>query len=75
MKSLNIDIIFPWEIGLLIFAFGFFLIFLGARQGSKKIDDFDKLPFTKPTTKILFGSFLCLFGVIQLLQLLNKDFT
>ena len=71
MKSLNIDIIFPWEVGLLICIFGLFLIFLGVRQSKKEIDDFDKISYSKPTTKILFGSFFCLFGLIQLLPLLK----
>ena len=49
---------------------GLILIILGTKQ-SKKEFDIDKIPITKPTTKILFGSFLCLFGLIQLLPLLK----
>ena len=71
MKSLNIDIIFPWEIGLLLVIIGIILIITGVRQSKKVIDDFDNLPLTKPTTKILFGSFLCVFGSIQMLALIN----
>ena len=70
MKSLNIDIIFPWEYGVVFVSLGMLLIILGTKQ-SKKEFDIDKIPITKPTTKILFGSFLCLFGLIQLLPLLK----
>ena len=70
MKSLNIDIIFPWEYGVVFVSLGMLLIILGTKQ-SKKEFDIDKTPITKPTTKILFGSFLCIFGFIQLLPLLK----
>ena len=70
MKSLNIDIMFPWEYGVVFVSVGMLLIILGTKQ-SKKEFDIDKIPITKPTTKILFGSFLCLFGFIQLLPLLK----
>ena len=72
MKSLNIDIIFPWEVGLVLVITGLIFIIIGVRQSKKEIDDFDKIPLTKPTTKILFGSFLCLFGAIQMLSLLSN---
>ena len=71
MKSLNIDIIFPWEIGLGLVVFGFILIIIGVKQSKRKVDDFSKIPLTKPTTKIFFGSVLCIFGVVQLLPLLK----
>ena len=71
MKSLNIDIIFPWEIGLGLVVFGFILIIIGVKQSKRKVDDFDKIPLTKPTTKIFFGSVLCIFGFVQLLPLLK----
>lgn len=71
MKSLNIDVILPWEVGLIIVVLGLILIFIGLKQDKKKpFDDLDKIPLTKPTTKILFGSFFCVFGLIQLLPLL-----
>ena len=70
MKSLNIDIIFPWEFGIIFLVLGLLLIVIGSKQ-SKKEFDIDKMPITKPTTKILFGSFLCVFGLIQLLPLLK----
>ena len=70
MKSLNIDIMFPWEFGVVFFVIGITLIILGTKQ-SKKEFDIDELPITKPTTKILFGSFLIIFGLIQLLPLLK----
>ena len=72
MKSLNIDIIFPWEIGLIIVILGFILIAIGIRQSKKDLyDDMDDIPLTKPTTKIFFGSIFCLFGFIQMLSLLK----
>ena len=70
MKSLNIDIIFPWEFGIIFLVLGLLLIVIGSKQ-SKREFDIDKMPITKPTTKILFGSFLCIFGFIQLLPLLK----
>ena len=70
MKSLNIDIIFPWEFGIIFLVLGLILIVIGSKQ-SKKEFDIDKIPITKPTTKILFGSFLCIFGLIQLMPLLK----
>ena len=70
MKSLNIDIIFPWEFGIIFLILGLILIVIGSKQ-SKKEFDLDKMPITKPTTKILFGSFLCIFGLIQLMPLLK----
>jgi len=70
MKSLNIDIIFPWEIGLLISILGLLLIFFGIRQSKKGFyHDINKIPFIKPTTKIFFGSVAMIFGGIQLLPL------
>ena len=71
MKSLNIDIIVSWEYGIAIFTLGSLLIAWGVRQGKKTIDDINYLPITKPTTKLLFGSFLMIFGLIQLLPLLK----
>ena len=71
MKSLNIDIIFPWEVGLVLVITGLIFIIIGVRQSKKEIDDFDKILLVKPTTKILFGGVLVIFGLIQLLQLLN----
>ena len=72
MKSLNIDIIVPWEFGLVIVILSLILIIFGVRQSKKEVDDFDKIPLTKPTTKIFFGSFFCLFGFIQLLPLIKE---
>ena len=70
-KSLGIDIIFPWEVGLLLIVTGVIVMIIGIKQSKKEIDDFDKIPFFKPTTKILFGGVLVVFGSIQLMQLLN----
>ena len=70
MKSLNIDVMFPWEFGIIFLVIGLILIFIGTKQ-SKKEFDIDKMPIIKSTTKILFGSFLCIFGLIQLLPLLK----
>ena len=71
MKSLNIDVIFPWEVGFILAIIALTLIIVGVRQGKKEIDDFDKIYFVKPTTKIFFGGILLIFGLIQLLPLLK----
>ena len=71
MKNIGIDIIFPWEVGLLLAVIGVIIIIIGVKQSKKEIDDFDKILLVKPTTKILFGGVLVIFGLIQLLQLLN----
>ena len=71
MKNIGIDIIFPWEVGLLLALIGVIIIIIGVKQSKKEIDDFDKIPLVKPTTKILFGGVLIIFGLIQLLQLLS----
>ena len=72
MKSLNIDAIVPWEIGLVIVILGIILIIIGTKQSKKKpFDDLDKLPLTKPATKIFFGSVSLIFGLVQLLPLLK----
>ena len=71
MKNIGIDIIFPWEVGLVLAVIGVIIIIIGVKQSKKEIDDFDKIPLVKPTTKILFGAVLVIFGLIQLIQLLN----
>ena len=71
MKGLNIDIMFSWEYGFAICILSLLLIALGVWQGKKKIDDITYSPIIKPTTKLLFGSFFMLFGLIQLLPLLK----
>ena len=71
MKSLNIDIIFPWEVGLLFIIIGLFFIIFGVRQSKLVVEDFDKIPLVKPTTKIFFGSIALIFGGIQMLSILN----
>ncbi len=71
MKSLHIDIMLPWEIGLIIVILGILLIIIGVRQSKKLYDNFDKIPITKSTTKILFGSSACIFGIIQMFPLLK----
>jgi hypothetical protein len=71
VKSLKIDVIVPWEIGLIIVLLSLILIFIGVRQGRNKNDDFDNIPLIKPTTKILFGTAFLIFGLIQLLPLLK----
>ncbi len=70
MKSLNIDAVISWEIGLIVIFFGLIILLLGSYQ-SKQEFDIDKLPLIKPTTKIVLGFFLILFGSIQLLPLLK----
>ena len=72
MKSLKIDIVMSWEYGLIIFLIGLTLIIYGVKQGKNKDDDFTRIPLIKPTTKIIFGTFLIIFGSIQLLPLLKN---
>ena len=72
MKSLKIDIVMSREYGLIIFLIGLTLIIYGVKQGKNKDDDFTKIPLIKPTTKIIFGTFLIIFGSIQLLPLLKN---
>ena len=71
MKKIGIDIIFPWEVGLVLIFIGLIVIIIGIKQSKKEINDFDKIPLFKATTKILFGGVLVVFGSIQLMQLLN----
>ena len=71
MKSLRIDVVMSWEYGLIILLIGTSLITLGVIQGKKKNEDFTKIPFIKPTTKLVFGTFITIFGFIQLLPLLK----
>jgi len=70
-KSLGIDIIFPWEVGLVLVIIGVIVVIIGVKQSKKDIDHFDNFPLFKPTTKLLFGGVFIIFGLIQLLQLLN----
>ena len=56
----------------MIFIIGLFLVLYGVRQDKKKDDDFTKVPITKPTTKIMFGSITIIFGAIQLLPLVKN---
>tara|TARA_B100000242_G_C42804706_1_gene374197 strand:- start:320 stop:535 length:216 start_codon:yes stop_codon:yes gene_type:complete len=71
MKSFNIDIIFPWEVGMGLVVFGLFLIMFGIKQSKKSKDDFINIPLIKPTTKIFLGGVFLIFGGIQMLSLLK----
>ena len=71
MKSFNIDIIFPWEIGSGFVVFGLFLIMFGIKQSKRSKDDFINIPLIKPTTKIFLGGVFLIFGGIQMLSLLK----
>ena len=71
MKGLKIDSIVPWEYGIILIIAGLILIFLGNRQSKKDNVNLEKLPFTRPTTKIIFGGFFIIFGCIQLFPLLR----
>jgi len=73
MKSLNIDIILPWELGLIIVLLGILSLVLGLWQSRKPFDDLDKIPITKSTTKTLFGSAAIIFGSIQLIPLISEN--
>ena len=70
MKSLNVDAFLPWEIAGILILLGVLFIILGVRQ-SKKEFDIEKISFTKPTTKIIFGATFLLIGGIQLLPLMK----
>ena len=70
-KGLEIGIFVPWEIGIVIILLGIFLIYIGNRQSKKTDIDLNKLPFIKPTTKIVFGGAMILIGFIQLFPLLK----
>ena len=72
MKSLRIDVVMSWEYGLIIFLVGISLIVFGVIQGKKKNEDFTKIPLIRPTTKLLFGTFMIIFGFIQLLPLFKS---
>ena len=72
MKSLRIDVVMSWEYGLIIIFIGLSLIIFGVIQGKKKNEDFTKITIIKPTTKLLFGTFMTIFGFIQLLPLLKS---
>ena len=71
MKSVGIDIIFPWEIGLILVVVGLIIVLVGVKQSKKEIDNFEDFPLFKPTTKILLGGVLIIIGLIQLLPLLK----
>ena len=73
MRSLNIDIMLPWEFGLIIVFLGIVFITLGYMQSKKPFDDLDNIPLTKPTTKILFGTAALIFGSIQLIPLMSEN--
>ena len=70
-KGLEIGIFVPWEIGIIIILLGIFLIYIGNKQSKKTDIDLNKLPFIKPTTKIVFGGAMILIGFIQLFPLLK----
>ena len=71
MKSLRIDVVMSWEYGLIILLIGLSLIIFGVIQGKKQNEDFTRIPFIKPTTKLVFGTFITIFGFIQLLPLIT----
>lgn len=70
-KGFEIGIFVPWEIGIMIVLTGIFLIYIGNKQSKKKDIDLNKLPFMKPTTKIVFGGAMMLIGFVQLLPILK----
>ena len=70
-KGLEIGIFVPWEIGIIIIFIGIFLIYIGNKQSKKTDIDLDKLPFIKPTTKIVFGGAMMLIGFVQLFPMLK----
>ncbi len=70
-KGLEIGVFMPWEVGIIIILLGIFLIYIGNKQSKKTDIDLNKLPFVKPTTKIVFGGAMILIGFIQLFPLLK----
>ena len=70
-KGLEIGIFVPWEIGIIIILIGIFLVYIGNKQSKKKDIDLNKLPLTKPTTKIVFGGAMMLIGFVQLFPILK----
>ena len=70
-KGIEIGIFVSWEIGIIIILLGICLIYIGNKQSKKKDIDLNKLPFIKPTTKIVFGGAMMLIGFIQLFPLLK----
>ena len=70
-KGIEIGIFVSWEIGIIIILLGIFLIYIGNKQSKKTDIDLNKLPFIKPTTKIVFGGAMILIGFIQLFPLLK----
>ena len=70
-KGFEIGIFVPWEIGIMIILTGIFLIFIGNKQSKKTDIDLNKLPFMKPTTKIVLGGAMTLIGFVQLLPILK----
>ena len=71
MKSLRIDVVMSWEYGLIILIIGVSLIIYSVIQDKNKNEDFTKVPIVKPTTKLVFGTFITIFGLIQLLPLIK----
>ena len=71
MKSLRIDVVMSWEYGLIILIIGVSLIIYSVIQSKNRNEDFTKVPIVKPTTKLVFGTFITIFGLIQLLPLIK----
>ena len=69
-KSLNIDIFVSPEIGFCIVIGALILIFIGYKNSKKEID-INNIPWFKPLTLVIIGSFLLIFGLIQLLPLIK----
>ena len=59
-KSLGIDIMFPWEIGLIIIILGIVLVYMGDKQGKKLL--ILMFTITRSTTKLVVAHFNC-FGL------------
>ena len=73
MKSLNLDVIVPPEVGLIILITGIILLIYGYKQGKKQFD-FDKFPIIKPVFKELIGICLIIFGIVQVLPFIFNYF-
>ena len=65
--------IMPWEFGLIIALIGIVFMILGFRQRRKPFDDLNKIPYTKSSTKSLFGFAAFIYGSIQLISLIGEN--
>ena len=74
MRSLGIDAILPWEIGILFILIGVLLIYIGNRQSKKTDIDLNELPLIETNCKNnSWRSNNFFIGVIQLFCIIKID--